>query len=84
MIREVLRRIGEGKTLAEIEEELGMEHSALTGMLEHLARMGYVEIRDRKEGETGVCSSCPLREVCRKNGAKVYYLTERGRRAINK
>jgi hypothetical protein len=84
MIKEVLVRIHRGETLAEIERELGMEHSALLGMLDRMVKMGLLEMRERKPEEQGVCKTCPLREVCGKNGPKVYYLTEKGLRAINK
>ncbi len=84
MIRDVLIRIHRGETLAQIEDELGMEHSALLGMLDRMVKMGLLEVRERTAGEQGVCKTCPLREVCGKNGPKVYYLTEKGLRAINK
>ena len=84
MLKEILLMISQGKTLAEIEREMNVEHSALLGMLETLVRMGYLEVRERNAEEMDVCSSCPLREVCGRNGPKIYLLTERGRRAINK
>ncbi len=81
MIKEVLRKIGEGKTLAEISKEMDMEYSALMGLVEHLVKMGYLTTRDRGDEEIGICKSCPLFEICSKKGPKVYYLTEKGERA---
>jgi len=82
MIKEVLRKIGEGKTLAEISKEMNMEYSALLGLVEHLVKMGYLETRDRQGEEIKVCKSCPLFEICSKEGAKIYYLTEKGKRVV--
>ncbi len=82
MIKDVLRGISQGKTLAQIAEELNMEYSALMGMIEHLIKMGYIIAVDRKPQEISACKTCPLYKVCSKNGPKIYYLTEKGKRAI--
>ncbi len=81
MIKEILRKIEEGKTLAEISEEMNMEYSALIGLVEHLVKMGYLTTRDRGKEEIRTCKSCPLFEICSKKGPKVYYLTEKGKKA---
>jgi len=81
MIKEVLRKIQEGKTLAEISQEMNMEYSALMGLVEHLIKMGYLEAIDRKNEDILVCKACPLFDVCSKKGLKIYYLTEKGKRA---
>ena len=82
MIKDVLRGISEGKTLAQIAEEMNMEYSALMGMIEHLIKMGYIIAVDRKPQELSACKTCPLYKVCSKNGPKIYYLTEKGKKAI--
>jgi len=81
MIREVLKKIQAGKTLAEISKDMGMEYSALLGLVEHLVKMGYLETRERRKDEISVCKTCPLFELCSKKGPKIYYLTEKGKRA---
>ncbi len=82
MIKDVLRGISQGKTLAQIAEELNMEYSALMSMIKHLIKMGYIIGVDRKPQELSACKTCPLYKVCSKNGPKIYYLTEKGKRAI--
>ncbi len=78
MIKKVLKMLCEGKTLAEISELMGMEYSALIGMLEHMVKMGYL-VRGKKQ-DMGKCSSCPLRKVCSQRNYVVYYLTEKGKK----
>ncbi|EDY35101.1 hypothetical protein ABOONEI_2643 [Aciduliprofundum boonei T469] len=82
MIKDVLRGIYQGKSIAQIAEELNMEYSALMSMIEHLIKMGYILAADRKPQELGPCKTCPLYKVCSQNGPKIYYLTEKGKRAI--
>ncbi|AGB04496.1 FeoC like transcriptional regulator [Aciduliprofundum sp. MAR08-339] len=82
MIKEVLRGIDSGKTLAEIAEELNMEYSALLGMVEHLEKMGYLHSSERSGDMLLMCKTCALYRVCSKHGPKIYYLTEKGKRAI--
>ena len=81
MIKRALREICEGKTIAEIAEDLGMEYSALIAMLEHLVKMGYL-IKGKKEN-TGPCASCPLQNVCSRRNYTVYFLTDKGKKLVN-
>ena len=60
MIKEILRKIQAGKTLAEISEEMSMEYSALLALLEHLVKIGYLETRERVDDEVEACKTCPL------------------------
>ncbi len=83
MIKDVLKGISQGKTLAEIAEELNMEYSALMGMIEQLIKMGYIIAVDRNPKELAFCKTCALYKVCSKKGPKIYYLTDKGKRAIN-
>ena len=82
MMKNVLKRIGEGKTIVEIAEELNMEYSAVMGIIEHLVKLGYLKERKRDEEERKFCRSCPLFQVCSKKELKIYYLTEKGRRLV--
>ncbi len=82
MIKEVLQRIYNGETLAEIAESLKMEVGALMGMVEHLVKMGYLEERKRTPEESIGCRTCPLYRVCSKKELRVYYLTDKGRKLI--
>ncbi len=68
----------EGKTIAEIAEELKMEPSALIAMMENMVRMGYLTHGEREN--RGVCSTCPLNKICSKRNYRVFFLTEKGRR----
>ena len=80
MIKKVLRGICEGKTLAEISEEMDMEYSALIAMLEHMVKMGYL-VRGKKENNE-ICSTCPLQKVCSERSYTVYFLTEKGKKLV--
>ena len=82
MIKDVLRRIYAGETLAEIAEALQMEPEALMGMVEHLVKMGYLEERKRSPEESAGCRTCPLYKVCSQKELKIYYLTDKGKRLI--
>ncbi len=82
MMKDVLRGIAQGKTLSEIAEELNMEYSALLGLVEHLVKMGYLKTAERGGSELAICKTCALYKICSKKGPKLYYLTEKGRRAI--
>jgi len=82
MMKDVLLKISEGKTIAEIAEELNMEYSAAIGIIEHLVKLGYLEERKRSDEESRICKSCPLYKVCSKKEFKIYYLTEKGRKLL--
>lgn len=82
MMKNILKRIGEGKTIVEIAKELNMEYSTVMGIIEHLVKLGYLE--ERKGNERKFCRSCPLFKLCSKKEFKIYYLTEKGRRLVGR
>jgi len=82
MIRKLLELIKEGKTIYEISEILDMDYSAVSGMIEHLVKLGYLKEEKRKDVELKMCSKCPLHNFCFKKGFKRYYLSEKGQKVI--
>ncbi len=82
MMKKIIKRIWEGRTIAQISEELNMEYSAVMGIIEHLVKLGYLEERKRNDEEAKICRSCPLFRVCSKRELKIYYLTEKGRKLL--
>ncbi len=82
MMKDVLLKIAQGKTIAEIANELNMDYSAVLGIIEHLVKLGYLEERKRTQEEAKICRSCPLFKVCSKRELRFFYLTEKGKRAL--
>jgi predicted transcriptional regulator len=80
-IKRVLEMLSEGRTLWEISRELDMEYSALTAMLEHMVKMGYLSHGTKKEKD--FCRTCPLNSLCAQKNYRIYYITEKGRKLIS-
>lgn len=55
------RRRGTALSLETLSENLGVEPSALEGMLRTLERTGWLV---RIDGSKNACPSCPLQQIC--------------------
>jgi aldehyde:ferredoxin oxidoreductase len=77
LIKEVLLKVGKGKTVDVISGELDIRESTLRAMLEFIVDEGYLEEID---GENN-CVSCPMK--CRAStNIKMYMLTNKGKEYI--
>jgi aldehyde:ferredoxin oxidoreductase len=73
LIKEVLLKVGKGKTVDAISRELGIRGSTFRAMLEFMVKEGYLEEIDCENN----CVSCPMK--CRAPmNIKMYMLTKKG------
>ena len=77
LIKDVLLKASEGKTIADISKELGIGEATLRAMWEFLVESGYVEEIDCGMG----CAMCPLKCKAPTN-IKMYILTQKGKEYI--
>jgi aldehyde:ferredoxin oxidoreductase len=76
-IKEVLSKMGEGKTVNTISKELDIRESTLRAMLEFTVEQGYLEEIDCESK----CMSCPMKCGMPMN-IKMYMLTKKGKEYI--
>ncbi len=85
MLDEVLdffRHQNKTKTLNQLARDLGLEPSALEGILEYLVKKGKLKVDYQGSGPAdscrrpvkGACISCPLRRKKKDKDIKYYYL----------
>jgi predicted ArsR family transcriptional regulator len=73
LIKEVLLKVGKGKTVDAISRELGIRGSTFRALLEFMVNEGYLEEIECENS----CVSCPMQ--CRAPlNIKMYMLTEKG------
>jgi aldehyde:ferredoxin oxidoreductase len=76
-IKQVLSKVGEGKTVNAVSRELDLRESMLRAILEFTVEQGYLEEIDCENN----CVSCPMK--CRTPmNIKMYMLTKKGREYI--
>ena len=77
--KEVLSKVGEGRTVAAISKQLDMREATLRAMLEFMVEKGYLEEIHCGSG----CEGCSMSRKCSipapgERGVKMYALTNRG------
>jgi len=80
-MREILSRIGKGKTIEDLADELGTNKSMLQAMIDFMVERGYLE-----RVNLSACSTCPLSSKCfPEDGSttKMYTLTLKGAEFIS-
>jgi hypothetical protein len=82
MLSQILQELENAKKpvdLNDLSRRLGVQRSALDGMIEFLVRKG--RLREVEECQPTACESCPLRSTCEPMlGIHLWELTEKGRR----
>jgi DNA-binding transcriptional MocR family regulator len=83
----VLGRLAEGKSLQTPEDlaaDLGVSPGLVRGMIEELARRGYLEESGDCDVQGTACADCALSPLCGApgSGARLWSVTEKGQRVL--
>jgi len=89
MMKEILGLIQRGgSSLRDMSKELGLDREALEDRMDSLVRSGYVrEVRFTADCHSKKCMDCPMTSSCidgKDKLPKVFELTEKGKRALDR